>query len=73
MWRGLEVTMHDINTAPGVQAWGHHTRIGLVGRSLRSSLISNSKQPPGMMTGSQHAFEVCPRKDHRGVDLISAS
>ncbi len=24
-----------------------------------------------MMTSSQHAYEVRPRKDHRGVDLIS--
>jgi hypothetical protein len=23
------------------------------------------------MTSSQHLYEVCPRKDHRGVDLIS--
>ena len=23
------------------------------------------------VTGSQHAYEVRPRKDHRGVDLIS--
>jgi hypothetical protein len=28
--------------------------------------------PPGdMMTSSQHVYEVRPRKDHRGVDLIS--
>jgi hypothetical protein len=26
---------------------------------------------PGAMTSSQHAYEVRPRKDHRGVDLIS--
>ena len=25
----------------------------------------------GMMTSSQHVYEVRPRKDHRGVDLIS--
>jgi hypothetical protein len=25
------------------------------------------------MTGSQHVYEVRPRKDHRGVDLISDS
>jgi hypothetical protein len=25
----------------------------------------------GVMTSSQHAHEVRPRKDHRGVDLIS--
>jgi hypothetical protein len=24
------------------------------------------------MTSSQHVYEVRPRKDHRGVDLISA-
>ena len=24
-----------------------------------------------MMTSSQHVYEVCPRKDKRGVDLIS--
>jgi hypothetical protein len=23
------------------------------------------------MTSSQHVYEVCPRRDHRGVDLIS--
>ena len=23
------------------------------------------------ITGSQHVYEVCPSKDHRGVDLIS--
>jgi hypothetical protein len=23
------------------------------------------------MTSSQHVYEVCPRNDHRGVDLIS--
>jgi hypothetical protein len=29
--------------------------------------------PPlaGVMTSSQHVYEVRPRKDHRGVDLIS--
>jgi hypothetical protein len=48
-----------------------HTRGGSVGRSLRSSLISNSKQPPAMTTSSQHLYEVRPRKDKRGVDLIS--
>jgi hypothetical protein len=26
---------------------------------------------PGAMTSSQHAYEIRPRKDHRGVDLIS--
>ena len=26
---------------------------------------------PGAMTSSQHVYEVRPRKDHRGVDLIS--
>jgi hypothetical protein len=26
---------------------------------------------PGVMTSSQHLYEVRPRKDHRGVDLIS--
>jgi hypothetical protein len=26
---------------------------------------------PGAMTTSQHIYEVRPRKDHRGVDLIS--
>jgi hypothetical protein len=25
----------------------------------------------GVMTTSQHVYEVCPRKDRRGVDLIS--
>ena len=30
-------------------------------------------QPPltAAMTSSQHAYEIRPRKDHRGVDLIS--
>jgi hypothetical protein len=27
--------------------------------------------PPGMMTSSQHIYEVRLRKDRRGVDLIS--
>ena len=40
-------------------------------RSLRSSLISNSKQRPGMMTSSQHLYAVRPCKDKRGVDVIS--
>jgi hypothetical protein len=26
---------------------------------------------PGAMTSSQHAYEIRPRKDHRGVELIS--
>jgi hypothetical protein len=26
---------------------------------------------PDAMTSSQHIYEVGPRKDHRGVDLIS--
>jgi hypothetical protein len=26
---------------------------------------------PGAMTSSQHVYEVRPRKDHRGVDLVS--
>jgi hypothetical protein len=49
---------------------GVRTCIGSL-RSLRSSLISNSKQPSGMMTSAQRPHEVRPRKDHRGVDLIS--
>jgi hypothetical protein len=42
-------------------------------RSLRSSLISNSKQPPVAMTSARRLYEVRPRKDHRGFDLISDS
>ena len=71
LWRGLEVLVRDINAHPGVQAWWRSRSHWFDGRSLRSSLISNSKQPPGMMTSSQHVYEVRPRKDHRGVDLIS--
>src|SRR5262249_17531177 len=56
---------------PEFRRGGVHARIGSLGRSLRSSLISNSKQPPDMMTSSQHVYEVRPRKDHPGVDLIS--
>jgi hypothetical protein len=56
---------------PEFRRGGVHARIGSLGRSLRSSLISNSKQPPGAMTSSQHVYEVRPRKDHRGFDLIS--
>jgi hypothetical protein len=26
---------------------------------------------PGVMTNTQHVYEVRPRKDHRGVNLIS--
>jgi hypothetical protein len=26
---------------------------------------------PARMTSSQHVYEIRPRKDHRGVDLIS--
>src|SRR5262249_667844 len=44
---------------------------GSSGRSLRSSSISTSKQPPDMITSSQHVYEVRPRKDYRAVDLIS--
>src|SRR5262249_13170424 len=50
---------------------GVHGRIGSLEGSLRSSLISNGKQPPDMMTSSQHVYAVRSRKDHRGVDLIS--
>jgi hypothetical protein len=39
--------MHSLEFRPG----GVHARIGSM-RSLRSSLISNSKQRPGMMTSS---------------------
>src|SRR5438128_961447 len=45
---------------------------------IETSVGSNSANPadaanrwPGTMTGSQHVYEVRPRKDHRGVDLIS--
>jgi hypothetical protein len=36
---------------------------------------NQSKQPPlaGAMTSSQHIYEVGPRKDHRGVNLISVA
>ena len=30
-----------------------------------------SERRAAVMTSSQHAYEVRPRKDHRGVDLIS--
>jgi hypothetical protein len=58
---------HFLEFRPG----GVHTRVGSGRRSLRSSLISNSKQPPGMMTSSQHVYDVRSRKDKRGFDLIS--
>lgn len=56
---------------PEFRHGGIHIRIGSVGRSLRSSSISNSKQPPGRMTSSQHVYEVRLREDKRGVNLIS--
>jgi hypothetical protein len=37
-------------------------------------LINRCSQPlAAVMTSSQHVYEVRPRKDHRGVDLISDS
>ena len=36
--------------------------------------MSNPVRPPtaiGTMTSAQHVYEIRPRKDHRGVDLIS--
>ncbi len=42
--------------------------------SIQSRTPSQAMQPnrwPGAMTSSQHVYEVRPRKDHRGVDLIS--
>jgi hypothetical protein len=38
---------------------------------LQITSISYSKQPLGKMISSQHVYEVRPRKDKRGVDLIS--
>jgi len=62
---------------------GVHPRIGSVGRSLRSSLISSSKQPRlqdclanhweinDRLRFPMHVYEVRPGKDKRGFDLIS--
>jgi len=33
--------------------------------------LAEANRWPGMMTSSQHVYEVRPRKDQRGVDLIS--
>jgi hypothetical protein len=49
LWRGIEVVVREMNAFPELRPGGVHTRIGLM-KGLRSSLISNSKQPPGMMT-----------------------
>ena len=32
---------------------------------------AGSQPPPGAMTSAQHVYDVRPRKDKRGVDLIS--
>jgi hypothetical protein len=42
-------------------------------RSRTNDLSNRSSQPAGaaVMTNSQHVYEVRPRKDKRGVDLIS--
>jgi len=72
LWRGFAVVLGELNTHfPEFRRGGVHARIGSVGRSLRSSSISNSKQPPGIMTSSQHVYEVRPRKGKRGAELIS--
>jgi hypothetical protein len=43
-----------------------------VGRSLENSLTKRCGEPlAGAMTSPQHVYEVRPRKDRRGVDLIS--
>jgi hypothetical protein len=34
-------------------------------------MMSITDKRPGAMTGSQHVYEVRPRKDHRGITLIS--
>jgi hypothetical protein len=75
---------------PEFRRGGVHARIGSLGRSLRSSSISNSKQPslqdrivnqiqinnlielqPAGLRFPMHLYEARPRKDKRGVDLIS--
>jgi hypothetical protein len=41
---------------------------------IRTPIEPNRALPTrlaGVMTNSQHVYEVRPRKDHRGVDLIS--
>jgi hypothetical protein len=39
---------------------------------IGKGLTNRCSQPlAGAMTSSQHIYEVRPRKDHRGVDLIS--
>src|SRR5438552_771229 len=79
-WRGISIHTYGVGSKRSCVTSTHvlefrrggvHARIGSVARSLRSSLISNSKQPPGIMTSSQHVYEVRPRKDKRGFDLIS--
>jgi hypothetical protein len=39
---------------------------------LQRHVTNRWSQPlPAVMTSAQHVYEVRPRKDHRGVDLIS--
>ena len=38
-------------------------------RDVKPAVAAN--RWPRVMTSSQHVYEVSPRKDHRGVDLIS--
>ena len=33
--------------------------------------MAGANRWPGTMTSSRHVYEIHPRKDHRGVDLIS--
>ena len=94
VWSGAEGFCATSTDILEFRLGGVHARIGSL-RSLRSSLISNSRQPRlqdciakkmqindltnrwsrpagrDAMISSQHVYEVRPRKDHRGVDLIS--
>jgi hypothetical protein len=52
VWRGIEVAVRELNATPRVQAWWRLRSHWFGGEEFAKLLISNSKQPPGMMTSS---------------------
>jgi len=80
VWNGLEASMRDFNGIRAFRLGGVFAPIGSV-KDLRSTLVttrdslasedvSRTKCGPMILT-CHRVYEVRPRKDHRGVDLIS--
>ena len=72
LWRGLEVIMRDLNTAPGVQAWWRSYSGWFGGEEFAKFINQQQQTATRTMISSQHVYEVRPRKrSSQRPDLIS--